>query len=329
MGAAWSICACAEERDDDIFGVGAPLPQAASRPRSSSITPTQRLDDEVADAKFLRDLSITPEEVAALQNKEYDALKRDIWAGVEELLTICRGKDLPPRDWTIKKSKGGITLETCPIAESNSLGVKVTGTVPATPVETFSCMMDPETHLSEGEYDIKEHLGDHELYGFQISHLRVKVPLLSDSDFISGEWSGVHPTGPLLYAFKSVRHPKFPSTKGAIRGKTHVGGWSFAAGSLPGTCDVTFVSIVDPCRHIPSMLASTGAEKSAKSLAKLRKACSVWVAAKRDAGGKSNGCPPESKDGLVENNVNVAAEMEPVLRTSNSAPDLSPAGVAT
>ena len=122
-----------------------------------------------------------------------DPVKATTWRGVSQLVTVAKGEGGPYK-WQIMKEKGGITLETCEIKGSSSLGVKVTAVVQFSPVACYECMMDRRTKLADSEYSILEELEG----GFRITYTRLPIPLFSDSDFCCGEWSGEHPSGAMV-----------------------------------------------------------------------------------------------------------------------------------
>ena len=71
MGA---VCACAEMDDDDLFAP--PLAGPLTQPRAGSLSsPSEKLDSEIAEANFIRSVTLTPEEHSALQNEAYDPTK--------------------------------------------------------------------------------------------------------------------------------------------------------------------------------------------------------------------------------------------------------------
>ena len=54
----------------------------------------------------MRDVALSPE----VQGEECDALKKDIWGSITELVSISRGEDASKWEWTVVKQKSGITL---------------------------------------------------------------------------------------------------------------------------------------------------------------------------------------------------------------------------
>ena len=73
-----------------------------------------------------------------------------------------------------------------------------------------------------------------------------------------------------MYSFASVEHHQHKATRKAIRGNIISGGWHV----LPvddNQCEVTMISICDPCRYIPAMLATMASDASGKTMAMLRK----------------------------------------------------------
>ena len=89
-----------------------------------------------------------------------------------------------------------------------------------------------------------------------------------------------------IYAFASIDYSKCPANKKNIRGKILIGGWYFAPHATnPNICQVTMVSVCDPCRSVPSALAKSTAERSGKSMALFRKAIESREAAILEAGG--------------------------------------------
>lgn len=79
-----------------------------------------------------------------------------------------------------------------------------------------------------------------------------------------GEYNGA-----LMYTYVGVEHPSVPPRSDHIRGKVLLGGWRITQEN--DRCRVVCISVCDPCRPVPSMLAQQGAEQSFKSMQNLRK----------------------------------------------------------
>lgn len=195
-------------------------------------------------------------------DQEPDPLKRTVRKSAADFMKY----KTDVAGWKKTKEKGGITLLTRAIAGTNSLGVKVTAIFPFPAKVVFEVLMDPKTQFDKStDYKVLEDLGDN----MRLTYTRVPVPLFSDSDFLCGEWQGMRGDN-FIYSFTSVEHPSHLPSRKLVRGKIIVGGWLVAPRGAE-ECEVTMVSICDPCRSVPSALANSSADKSGKSVATLRK----------------------------------------------------------
>jgi len=220
-----------------------------------------------------------PADEETLKKREVKAAVRVAAASLTRLATEIG-------EWKKGKEKGGITLYTCKIPGTNSLGVKVVSTFEFSAQEAYETLMDKETKLGDSEYKVVVPMDD----GFRVTYTRVPIPipLMSDSDFCCGEWAG-DADGAKVYAFTSVQHPACPPARKSIRGKIVVGGW-YIVPAGPASCEATMISICDPCRMLPSAFAQSTAEKSGKSMVVIKKlvlARRERMAKRRAAEGKS------------------------------------------
>ena len=70
--------------------------------QNSRYSSQEELEQEVA-SKLMRDVALSPE----VQGEECDALKKDIWGSITELVSISRGEDASKWEWTVVKQKSG------------------------------------------------------------------------------------------------------------------------------------------------------------------------------------------------------------------------------